>query len=245
MEWQQWSEALTEVLALRKPPVAITYSDAPAAGAATGKCRACGALTQAAQGQVIDLTAENSACPGGSMYLGLAAQPAEHATALREFLIHGEKLFASPAAIHRMTAMAKVKPPFGMATHVIFAPLAQAKLRPDVVVFHCTPWQAARLVNLAWYENGLPMECDPTGSSCRSIITYPLVTGKVNISLGDITARRSENVPEDELYVTLPWADLRAAVASLDDCGAGRAKAEIPEAMRRMMQESGGELPEV
>ena len=168
MEWQRSSQQLTEVLGLRKSPVAITYSDAAPLGASTGRCRACSALTQAAQGEVIDLSAENSTCPGGSQYLGLAPQPEEHAKTLREFLIHGEKLFASPAAIHRMTALAKAKPPLGMATHVIFAPLAQAELRPDVVVFHCTPWQAARLVNLAWYDNGLPMECDPTGSSCRS-----------------------------------------------------------------------------
>ncbi|NIR00138.1 MAG: hypothetical protein GTN78_08025, partial [Gemmatimonadales bacterium] len=204
MQWQQWSQQLVEVLELRKPPVAVAYSDAPPSGASTVGCRACGALTQAAQGHVIALSAENSACPGGSLYLGLAAQPEERAATLREFLIHGEKLFASPAAIHRMTAMAKVKPPFGMATHVNFAPLAKAELRPDVVIFHCTPWQAARLVNLAWYENGLPMECDPTGSTCRSAITYPLVTGKVNVSFGDITARASEKLPEDELYVSLP-----------------------------------------
>jgi uncharacterized protein (DUF169 family) len=245
MEWQTWGRQLIEVLALKQSPVSVTYSDAAPEGAGTGKCRVCGALRQAAQGAIIDLTGDNSTCPGGSLYLGLRAQPPEHARVLREFLIHGEKLFSSPAAIHRSMAMAKVKPPFGMADHVVFAPLDRAPVAPDVAIFLCGAWQAARLINLAYFESGLPMECDPTGSLCRSVITYPLITGRVNVSFGDVTARKSERYPEDELFVTLPHAHLRSVVASLDRCSAGTAKSELPAAMRRVMEESGGELPEL
>jgi uncharacterized protein (DUF169 family) len=85
------------------------------------------------------------------------------------------------------------------------------------------------------------MSCDPTGAQCRSVITYPLVTNQVNISLGDITARRSEKYRDDELFVTLPMMHLRSAVASIERCTAGTAKIEIPPAMRRVLEESGGE----
>jgi uncharacterized protein (DUF169 family) len=245
MEWQSWGKRLTEVLELKKSPVAVSYADSAPTGASAHKCRACGALREAAAGAVIDLTAENSACPGGSQYLGLRAQAPEHARALREFLIHGEKLFSSPAAIHRSMALAKVKPPLGLADHVLFSPLARAQLRPDVTVFICDAWQAARLINLAYFENGMPMECDPTGSLCRSVIAYPLITGKVNVSLGDVTARKMEKFAQDELFVSLPFSDLRSAAASIDRCTAGTAKGEIPAAMRRVMKESGGEPPEI
>lgn len=245
MEWQEWGRQLREVLALKRLPVAVTYADAAPTGAATGKCRVCGALREAARGAVVDLTAENSSCPGGSQYLGLKAQAPEHARTLREFLIHGEKLFSSPAAIYRLMALAKVKPPFGLADHVIFSPLDRAQLPPDLVVFICNAWQAARLINLAHFENGMPMECDPTGSLCRSVVTYPLVTGKVNVSFGDISARKIEKYPEDELFVSLPYTDLRSVVASLERCTAGIAKAEIPAGMHRLMEQSGGELPEL
>jgi uncharacterized protein (DUF169 family) len=77
------------------------------------------------------------------------------------------------------------------------------------------------------------------------VITYPLVTGKVNVSFGDITARKMERYPVDELFVTLPYAHLRSVVASFGSCTAGTAKAEIPAGMRRLMKESGGELPEL
>jgi uncharacterized protein (DUF169 family) len=245
MEWQRWGKQLTEVLGLAKSPVGVTYTDAGPRDASTGKCRVCGALRNAAGGTVIDLTAKNSTCPGGSQYLGLKAQAPEHARTLREFLIHGEKLFSSPTAIYRSMTLAKVRPPFGLAEHVVFSPLLRSEFKPDITVFICNAWQAARLINLAYYETGIPMECDPTGSLCRSVITYPLVTGKVNVSFGDITARKMEKYSADELFVTLPYAHLRSAVASLDACTAGTAEAEIPAGMRRLMEESGGDLPEL
>jgi len=245
MEWQRWGKQVAEVLGLTKSPVGVTYTDTGPRDASTVKCRVCGALRNASEGAVIDLTAENSTCPGGSQSLGLKAQTPEHARTLREFLIHGEKLFSSPVAIYRSTALAKVRPPLGMAEHVVFSPLHQAEFRPDIAVFFCNAWQAARLINLAYYETGIPMECDPTGSLCRSVITYPLLTGKVNVSFGDVTARKMEKYPENELFVTLPYAHLQSVVASLGSCTAGTAEAEIPASMRRIMEESGGELPEL
>jgi len=245
MEWQAWADRLIGVLDLKSVPVAITYTDTPPSGASTDRCRPCGALIQAARGAALDLSKENSTCPGGSLYLGLRAQPPEQAHALREFLINGEKLFSCPAAIYRSSFLAKVQPPFGLADHVIFSPLTRAALRPDIAVFICNAQQAARLINLAYYETGTPMECDPTGSLCRSVITYPLLNDKVNVSFGDITARRAEHYGDDELFVTLPYSHLRSVVDSIDLCTAGTAKHEIPPAMRRVMEQSGGELPEM
>lgn len=238
MQWQRMSGRLSEVLGLAKQPVGVTFADEPPEGAEAVKCRACGALRMAADGRVIAIGAENSACPGGSQYLGLRAMEPERAVGLREFLIHGEKLFASPAAIHRMQALSKAKPPAGIASWVVFSPMEKAALRPDVIVVACNAWQAARLVNLLTYETGLPMECDPTGALCRSAITYPLVTGKTNVTFGDVTARRAEGVPEDELYVCLPYTDFELVVRSLDHCGAGTAPIEIPPAFREAVREA-------
>jgi uncharacterized protein (DUF169 family) len=245
MEWQQWSKQLTEVLGLRSAPVAIAYTDSAPSGASDGKCRACGALLKAARGEVIDLTAETSTCPGGTQYLGIRPQDPARARTLRDFLINGEKLLSCPAAIHRMMALTPAQPPFGTAEHVVFSPLASAQFPPDLAVFVVNAWQAARLVNLAVYETGMPLECDPSGSLCRAVITYPLVTGKVNISFGDVTARRSEKMAEDELFVTLPYRDLRSVVESVDKSTAGTAKSEMPPAMRRAIAESGGQPPEL
>jgi len=241
MEWQRWGQQLTELLGLRRQPVAVTYTDAPPAGAPRPKCRACSALNAASQGEVVDLSAGNSTCPGGSQYLGLAPQPPERARALREFLINGEKLLSCPAAIHRSSFLSKVKPPYGLADHVVFSPLASAALRPDIAVFVGNAQQAARLITLAYWETGLPMECDPTGAECKSVVTYPLVTNQVNVSFGDITARRSEKYREDELFVSLPYSHLRSVAESVEHSSAGTAQPLLPPAMRRAMEEAGGE----
>ncbi len=63
----------------------------------------------------------------------------------------------------------------------------------------------------------------------------------MNVSFGDITARRSEHYRDDELFLTLPYSHLRSAVDSIEVSSAGTAKGEIPAAMRRVLEESGGE----
>ncbi len=226
MEWRQWSQELQEVLGLTHLPVAVTYTDRPQEEAQRPRCRACSALHRAAAGEMILLGEENTACPGGSLYLGLRAQSAEQSVRLREFLIRGEKLFSCPAAIFRSMRTGP-PPPLGAARYVLFSPLVLAPLRPDVTIILCNPAQAARLVSLGFYESGEAMHCDPTGAACRSIITYPLVTNRFNVSFGDVTQRRSEDVPENMLYVSLPWSHLRSIVASLDSCGAGRAEIDL------------------
>ncbi len=113
MEWQRWGEQLTDLLGLKRLPVAVTYTDNPPEGAASPKCRVCSALMDASNGEVVDLSAANSTCPGGSQYLGLIPQPPERGRALREFLISGEKLYSCPTAIYRSMFLSKVKPPHG------------------------------------------------------------------------------------------------------------------------------------
>lgn len=229
MEWQDWCKELVEVLGLQRTPVGITYIDRPPAEAQRPKCRICSGLYEASAGKTILFNAQNSACPGGSMYMGFQReQTPEQAVRLRSFVINGEKLFSCPTAFHRAQKLGP-QPPVGMAQYVLFAPLNKMPFRPDVTVIMCNAWQAARLVGLAWYETGEPMQCDPTGALCRSVITYPLVTNRVNVSFGDVTARRSEKMSEDELYVSLPWVHLRSVVASLFGSSAGRADVDLSE----------------
>lgn len=240
MEWQAWGRRFKQVLNLVGSPVAISYTDEPPQRPGARKCSVCGLLKNVAAGETFVLTAETSRCPGGSQYLGLAAQHPERAKALRDFLINGEKLFSCAASILRAQAMTEAKPPFGTADYVVFSPLEKASLPPDVTVFLCNGWQGARLINLAYYLDGAPMRCDPTGSLCRSAVTYPLVTGRVNVTFGDVTARRMEKFSEDVLFVSLPYVALRNASESIDRCSAGTAKTEMPEEFQRELEKPEG-----
>ncbi len=241
MEWQEWGKQLIDVLGLKRQPITVTYTDTPPQSTSGGKCRACSAVIKAGEGEVIVLNADTSTCPGGSMYLGLVPQPPERARTLRDFLINGEKLFSCPTSIHRSNFLSKVKPPFGLADHVVFAPLVSAPLKPDLAIFTVNAQQAARLIALGYWETGVPIQCDPTGSQCKSTITYPLVTNQINISLGDITARRSEKYGDDEMFVSIPYTHLRSVISAIPYCTAGTAKGSLPPAMRQAIADQGGE----
>jgi len=238
MEWKEYASEIKEVLGLDGSPVAVTYSQKPATKPTKGKHRVCNALLRARDGAVIDLTAENSACNGGTWHLGLGERPkGESHKALQEFLVEGEKLVCSLAAFHRMQALT-LPPPLGVAEHIIIAPMDKAEFRPDVVLFVCNAEQACRLLTLDGYETGIPPRTEMAGATCHQAIAYPIVSGELNVSLMDYTSRRIKGYKASDLIVSIPYHRFHGVMRSIPHCTAGTAKMEIPEAFRRLVGES-------
>ena len=67
-------------------------------------------------------------------------------------------------------------------------------------------------------------------------ITYPLVTGELNISFYDYTARKMCGVERDKLLVTIPYQRMPEIIESIDKCSAGTAKVEYPQEFREFLQ---------
>lgn len=237
MDFAEWREAyskrLKEVLGLEGSPIAVAYSNKPASNASEGRYRVCGAIPAAKSGTVINLSKESCSCPGGIRHLGLGP-PLEK---LEEFLVYGEKLWCSLATARRAMnyTNSKAPPPLGLARYVVFSPLEKAELEPDLIVFLCNPEQACRLTTLARYKEGVLPPSELGGSLCWSTITYPLVTGNINVSLGDPSARRIESWKPEELIVSVPAHKLHQIVESIDYCTAGVAKPsrEFEELIKR------------
>jgi len=217
-----YSRRLKEVLGLEKSPVAITFSKKPANKANTERYRVCGAIQAAASGSIINLSKENSSCRGGTTYLGLGPQRER----VEEFLVYGEKLSCSLATARRAITYInkKAPPPLGLAEYVVFSPLEKAELEPDLVLFLCNPEQACRLITLARYREGVLPQNEFGGALCWSTITYPLITGNINVSLGDHVAREIEHWKPEELAVTVPAHKLHQIVESIDYSTAGVAE---------------------
>ena len=233
MVWQDYSKKLKELLGLEGSPISVTYSMAPASRAKRGKRMVCRALLDARDGAIINLSAETSACPGGAWHLGLAPKPSgDEDRFLKRFLVEGEKLFCSIATFNRVMALS-TPPPYGLADYVIFSPLERAELPPDLVVFLCNPEQACRLVTLATYRDGIPPKTEIVGSACHMVIAYPIVSGELNISLMDYTARRWQKYRPDQLFVSIPYYKMPGLMDSIDVCSAGTAEVEFPSGMRR------------
>ena len=239
MVWKEYAKTLIEVLNLKGSPVAVTYSMETAKDAAPGKHWVCKAILDARDGKTINITKDNSTCGGGVWHLGLAPKPGGDADkALKKFLVDGEKLFCSPAVFHRVQSLS-TQPPLGLAENVVFAPLDKANLMPDVVLLVVNAEQACRLIQLATYWDGIPPKVELTGSACHSAIAYPIVSGEINVTFLDWTARRTKPYKPDELIVTVPYHRLQGIVDAIPVCTAGTAKMEVPPEFRRMMQEEG------
>jgi len=235
MEWQAYAGELRDLLRLKGSPVAVTYSMTAPAKPKAGRHRVCDALLCARDGDVIDLTAESSACNGGTWHLGLGPPPSGEADkATKEFLVHGEKLFCSVAGMRRMQTLT-APPPTGLAEHVVLAPLEGAELQPDVVLFIVNAEQACRLVTLDQYDTGIPPRVELAGATCHMAIAYSVMTGELNVSLMDYTSRRIKGYQPSDLIVTIPYHRLHGVVRSIPLCTAGRAKMELPEAFRRQL----------
>jgi len=234
MVWKKYSKRLKDLLGLEGSPIAVTYSMTPASGAQKGKRMVCRALLEARDGKIINLSKESSACPGGTWHLGLGPKPTgDQDKFLKRFLVEGEKLFCSIVTFNRMVSLT-TPAPYGLAENVILSPLEKAKLEPDLVVFLCNAEQACRLITLANYRDGIPPKLEIAGSACHMAIAYPIVSGEINVSFLDYTARKWQKYRPDELFVSIPYYKMPNLMDSIDSCSAGTAEVELPEGVRRL-----------
>jgi uncharacterized protein (DUF169 family) len=91
------------------------------------------------------------------------------------------------------------QPPLGLAEYVVISPLGKAQFKPDLVLFLCNAEQACRILTLATFTNGISPKTQMMGSACHMAITYPLVSGEINVSFLDYTARKMKRYKSDEL----------------------------------------------
>ncbi|HHY37480.1 MAG TPA: DUF169 domain-containing protein [Clostridia bacterium] len=225
MKWQDYGKTLKEVLQLEGSPVAVTYTDEPVSNDSSKGYAVCGAIAAARRGEVINLSAANCSCLGGSGHVGLAPRSPEAFSKLKKFLVEGEKLRGSYAAFWRSGNLSSSHPPVGLGRYIVFSPLERAALKPDLVLFVVNAETASRLLALANYEPGMPIRVELTGSTCATAITIPLATGNINLSLIDTSSRKL--VPEfkaEELIFTVPYFRLQLLVESIPCCTAGTAE---------------------
>ncbi len=227
MKWKEQAKRLIEVLDMVGSPVGISYSRESQPGAdLSAKYWLCDAIKSARDGHVIQICRENSACFTGSWYVGLCPRPeGEQYQLLKKFVVEGEKLCASHAAFHRMTSQI-TPPPYGIADWIIMAPLEEAEMPPDAVIFLVNPEQGSRLLTLATFESGIPPRIEMHGPTCHQVIGYPVAAGQLNVSLMDITSRK--RYQPSELCVSIPGFMLDTIIDAIDRCTAGVAHFEAP-----------------
>ena len=124
-------------------------------------------------------------------------------------------------------------PPTGLSDRIYLGPMESAPLMPDIVIFVCSPEQACRLVTLDHFWDGKPIHAELTGSLCHAAISYPVVTGNTNLTLGDWTARRMQKYGPDVVFLSIPYERIANVILAIPECSAGTAEVVIPEGFRQ------------
>lgn len=236
-EWAGQAKEIIGLLGLEGKPVAISFINEPYFVEGSRRTWVCRAMKLASQGESFVIDKETSACAGGSWHCGLTPPPPGEARRfLQRFLTRGEKLTHTITSFQRMQSLT-TPPPTGLSERIVFAPMDNAELMPDLVLFICNAEQACRLLTLDHYWDGIPPKIEVAGSLCHAAIGYPIMTGLTNMTMGDWTARRMQKYPAGAVFVTIPYERIYNLVLAIPECSAGTAEVELPEGMREAMQE--------
>jgi uncharacterized protein (DUF169 family) len=174
---------IVAALGIEKEPVGVKYTDEdPGVEIEAGSYTVCGAILAASEGKVILLSEDRCACSGGKTHLGLA-QKREIPWKL---LVEGEKLwFDVKTAIRSSIEVDKIaRPPYVLSTKIFLYPAMKGIFQPDLILMLVNAEQASRLITLNQFWDGKTPSIEMRGSLCWSMITYPLVSGNFNLSLG-------------------------------------------------------------
>jgi len=236
-DWQKHAIVLKELLGLEYSPVAVSCVKGAASLPLDRKLRICRAILDAGKGQTVEIDKLNNACFGASWHLGFHKIKDPKITEMvKRFVVEGEKLFCSYAALEKL--MSQMDPvPDNSDNHFTLAPLEKTEIEPGLVIFIVNAEASCRLLTLVTFIDGVMPKIQIGGPTCRLSIIYPLLTGEVNLSFYDYTARKICNVEKDKLLISIPYQKIDKIVDSINKCSAGTAKIEFPAEFRQFLQQ--------
>ncbi|MBM3251950.1 MAG: hypothetical protein FJZ11_04115 [Candidatus Omnitrophica bacterium] len=235
--WQDYSKILKELLGLDCSPVALSCVKESSIKPTDKKVRICRAILDAGKGQTICLNKDNNACFGASWHLGFhKIKDPKVMQMIKKFVVEGEKLFCSYEALDNLTNQF-AETPYNSNSYFLLAPMETAEFKPELVIFIVNAEAACRLLTLATFLDGKMPKIKIGGPTCRMAIIDPLVTGELNLSLYDYTARKMCNVEKDKLIVSIPYKMIPKIIESIEKCSSGTAKIEFPPEFRAFLQQ--------
>ncbi len=235
-EWQGYAEVLKEALNLELSPVAVSCTREPILESSGAKVRICRAILDAAKGQTLQLNKENNACFGAAWHLGFhKINDPKVQQMVKKFVVEGEKLFCSYQALDNLVAQME-EVPDNTNSYFLLSAMEKAEFKPELVIFVCNAQEACRLLTLSIFLDGNMPKIKIGGPTCRMTIIEPILTGELNISFYDYTARKMCNLEKDKLLVSVPYKRIPQIVESIEKCSAGKAKIEYPQELREFLQ---------
>ena len=210
--YREMATLLAECLTLRQPPVAVSFADqlpghlAPNAGRAPAGCRF---WQDGAQRTIVTSAADHSLCAIGVYTHNLAPSPAQQVD-----LTDALEVFAGIGYV-RNEDLASIPVLNQTFQYVIYAPLAEAPLPPDVVLLFVNASdtlilsEAAQQVEL---HHPLAM-----GRPACAVIAQARNSGRAVLSLGCCGARAYLDILTDDIALfAIPGPKLEAYAARIE-----------------------------
>ena len=234
--WQDYGPILKELLNLEYSPVALNCIKGFPANTPDKKVRICRAIFDAGKGEILQVGKSNNACFGASWHLGFnRISDPKTINMIKKFVVEGEKLFCSYEALDKLMSQLEATPD-NSGSYFLLSALEKAESEPELVIFICNAEAACRLLTLAIFVDGEMPKIKIGGPTCRMSIISPLLTGELNLSFYDYTARKMCNLEKDKLIVSIPYKKIPAIIGSIEKCSAGTAKIEYPAEFRKFLQ---------
>ena len=204
--------SLFNLLGLRTQPVAVKFQDAPPAGTPRidkPALSGCSYWKYAADGRTFYTEAsDHFGCPIGSYTHGVDL-PADKAKELEGLV--GTMVQLQYIRMEEVPGIPRHKEPFRVA---VYAPLANAKFQPDVVLVSGNAKQMM-LLGEATHAAGIASDASLVGRPTCAAIPAVMQSGRAASNLGCIGNRVYTEMPDDELYFVIAGPQLDAVVDKL------------------------------
>ena len=200
------ARALVDDLGLDRPPVALAFLDRVPAGVRTVEGlepSACTFWRLAEQGVFYVEAMRHLECPVGAMTMGFELPP-ERASEAEQLV--GMMVDLQYFSLEEVQHLPSVKKPH---QGILYGPLAELPVEPDVVLVIATPRQGMLLAEASESVTLRAAPALPTmGRPACAAVAWSANDDIVTLSLGCIGARTYVEVPDDRAIAVLPGAIL-------------------------------------
>jgi uncharacterized protein (DUF169 family) len=226
--WSSAEERFAAAVKLGRRPVAVTFLDAVPAHVAQfsgTEPSGCSFWRLAAEGRVFYTVPQNHFnCAVGAYTHNIALSPEREKETEQTLKMMFDLGYVKPEEVPQIPRLAK------SPAAILYAPLGETPVAPDVVLFACKP-SVAMLLNEAAGRAGVGSGIPVLGRPTCMALPATLLHGSI-LSLGCMGNRVYTGLGEDEMYLVLRGKDLAAvadalgvivsANAALNDYAAGR-----------------------
>jgi uncharacterized protein (DUF169 family) len=189
-----FSAELTQALSLKQPPITITFTDSLPSGLGSGSGRVaagCRFWQDAAEQAFATVAADHNACAIGVHTHNLEPSPVQQTDLMDALKIFGNLGYVRPEDLPQIPVL------LSRSKYVIYAPLGETPLPPDVVLMFANANQTLVLSEaVQQVEGGNP---PAMGRPACAIVPQVINTGKAAVSLGCCGARAYLDILTDDV----------------------------------------------